>query len=168
MKYSLSEIISVYIWPAIKGAVAAVLVFYIGLFVLPEMFTWDDPAETEPPVAGYYLDEPSPEELLEAQMESEPYIFDEYGIRYRLSDDYSHYYLDESYEPELETPDSTCFTSIGYHPFSKTLWVVFRNTGAGYHYYDVPYEVWHEFKNADSKGSYFQEAIRGYYEYDRD
>lgn len=166
MKNSFSDIISVYVWPAIKGAAAAVLVICIIAF--EPLVNSIDQDETEPPASKYYLDERTPEEIREAQMESEPYVFDEYGIRYCLSDDYDHYYLDESYEPELETPDSTCFTSIGYHPFSKTLWVVFRNTGAGYHYYDVPHEVWYEFKNAESKGGYFQEAIRGYYEYDRD
>lgn len=70
-------------------------------------------------------------------------------------------------DEEIETLNSSAFISIGYRPSEMELWVVFRNTGALYHYYDVPYEVWCAFKTADSKGSYFQESIRGYYEYDR-
>ena len=101
--------------------------------------------------------------------EPDPYWYDEYGFQYELvygtTDEYC---LDEEYTEELDTPDSSAFFSIGYHPYGKKLWVVFRNTGNAYYYYDVPYEVWHDFKNAESKGSYFQECIRDYYEYERD
>ena len=105
----------------------------------------------------------------EPQETAEPYYFDKDGIRHVLIEGTTNeYYIDDSYEEEILTPESTAFTSIGYHPFSKTLWVVFRNTGEGYRYYDVPVGVWNDFKTADSKGSFFQEEIRDQYEYDRD
>lgn len=110
------------------------------------------------------------ESTYEPQTEApEPFYYDEYGARFKLVDGtYDEYCIDEEYWEVVETPDSTAFTEISYWYFHSELHVVFRNSGAGYHYYDVPHEVWHEFKNAESKGSYFQEAIRNNYEYDRD
>lgn len=69
---------------------------------------------------------------------------------------------------ELETPDSSAFTSIGYRCSEKELWVTFRNSGVSYVYYGVAPEVWSAFKEADSKGSFFNEEIKGYYKYDHD
>lgn len=144
----------------------AVTVFCFGSFFwfcysMIDLLFLREPAKPEEPRISY-----SYEYETEAP---EPYWYDEYGFRYELvygtTDEYC---LDESYEEELDTPDSSAFFSIGYHPYGKKLWVVFRNTGNAYYYYDVPYEVWYDFKNADSKGSYFQECIRDYYEYERD
>lgn len=70
-------------------------------------------------------------------------------------------------DEELETPDSSAFTALGYRHTEKELWVTFRNSGASYVYYDVESEVWDAFKEADSKGGFFNEEIKGYYEYDR-
>lgn len=33
-----------------------------------------------------------------------------------------------------------------------------------YIHQDMPYEVWENFKNADSKGSFYSRSIRGYYQ----
>lgn len=143
----------------VVGACATIWFFWVVI----DLLFLREPSQPEEPQISYYY---------EYQYETEPpepYWYDEYGFRYALVDGTTdEYCLDESYEEELKTPESSAFIAIGYHPYYKTLWVVFRNTGDGYHYYDVPHEVWYEFKNADSKGGYFQEAIRGYYEYDRD
>ena len=36
------------------------------------------------------------------------------------------------------TPDSTCFSRVGYDSRNNVLIMVFRDSGAEYHYYDVP------------------------------
>lgn len=98
----------------------------------------------------------------------EEYIYDEYGVLYQLVDGtYDKYQMVEDYQEEIETPDSTAFTRIWYWPFHEELNVEFRNSGAWYIYYDVPVEVWHSFKNAESKGSFFNTDIKGKYEYER-
>ena len=99
----------------------------------------------------------------------EPSYFDEYGVKYILRDGtFAEYYIDEDYQEEIKTPESSAFTKIMYFPYYGTLSVQFRNSGVWYDYYDVPPEIWGEFKNAESKGSYFNECIKGQYEYDHD
>lgn len=142
----------------VRYAIICFIIAYVAIFIV-RLFESPNKQEKNNPETIY----------TEPTETAAPYYFDEYGIRYILKDGTSNeYYIDDSYEEEIMTPDSTAFTSIGYHPFSKTLWVVFRNTGDGYHYYDVPAEVWYHLKTADSKGSFFQEEIRDQYEYDRD
>lgn len=73
-------------------------------------------------------------------------------------------------EPDWEivyTPESTALSVISYCEAARELQVQFRNSGAWYIYYDVEPEVWDRFKHADSKGSFFNEFIKGYYEYER-
>lgn len=99
----------------------------------------------------------------------EEYIFDDYGVMYRLVDGtYDQYEMVEDYQEEIETPESTTFTRILYWPYFEELSVEFRSSGAWYIYYDVPVEVWYSFKTADSKGSFFNSEIKGQYEYERD
>ena len=45
--------------------------------------------------------------------------------------------------------------------------VVFRDSGAEYHYYDVPEDVWESFYDSASLGKYFNANIKGYYEYEK-
>lgn len=168
MKSSVSEIVSQYILPAVKGAVAAVLVFSLLIFFPLKEETPSESQEHHTDTVKYSIAERTPEQIREAQRESEPYYYDEYGVRYQLSDDLECYYIDEDYVAELETPESTAFTNIAYRPFHKELCVTFRNSGVTYVYYNVEPEVWNEFKNADSLGGFFHEAIKGYYEYDRE
>jgi len=63
------------------------------------------------------------------------------------------------------TPDSSAFKEIGYEKTDHILVVTFRDSGDSYYYYDVPRDMWVEFKNADSLGSYFNEYIKGNYKY---
>lgn len=118
-------------------------------------------------IAGYL---PNGEPVYEDQIVvPEPYYFDEYGARYILVDDNAtEYCMDEDYVEVLPTPDSTAFVEIAYHHYHGTLSVVFRTSGVGYYYYNVERDIWYQFKNADSKGEFFNEYIRGFFEYDRD
>ena len=63
------------------------------------------------------------------------------------------------------TPQSTCFSSIGYDAKNHTLIVVVRDSGVEYNYYDVPEKTWKAFYNSDSLGGYFNEKIKEYYNY---
>lgn len=65
-----------------------------------------------------------------------------------------------------ETPYSTCFSSIGYHPIWESLIVVFRDSGYRYRYYDVPPEVGYELLHSGDPGEYYNEAIKGRYDCD--
>lgn len=65
------------------------------------------------------------------------------------------------------TPESTCFSRVGYDARNQVLIVVFRDSGAEYHYYDVPEDVWESFYDSASLGRYFNANIKGYYEYEK-
>lgn len=65
------------------------------------------------------------------------------------------------------TPDSTCFSRVGYDARNNVLIVVFRESGAEYHYYDVPEDVWESFYDSASLGKYFNQEIKGKYEYEK-
>lgn len=65
------------------------------------------------------------------------------------------------------TPDSTCFSRVGYDSRNNVLIVVFRDSGAEYHYFDVPEDVWESFYDSESLGRYFNANIKGYYEYEK-
>ena len=65
------------------------------------------------------------------------------------------------------TPESTCFSRVGYDARNQVLIVVFRDSGAEYHYYDVPEDVWESFYDSASLGKYFNANIKGYYEYEK-
>ena len=62
--------------------------------------------------------------------------------------------------------DSSFIYEIGYN-FSKEILYVEFNDGKAYLYYSVPEKVYQEFKNAFSKGRYFNSYINGYYYYER-
>lgn len=65
------------------------------------------------------------------------------------------------------TPDSTCFSRVGYDSRNNVLIVVFRDSGAEYHYFDVPEDVWESFYDSTSLGRYFNREIKGNYEYEK-
>ena len=58
------------------------------------------------------------------------------------------------------TPNSSCFSKIGYSEAHETLVLVFRNGGT-YLYTGVPDAVWQSFRAADSLGRYFNTKIKG-------
>lgn len=64
-----------------------------------------------------------------------------------------------------ETPQSSCFSEIGYDAKNEVLHVVFRTSGIEYVYYDFTQSDWKSFYNADSLGKYFNANIKGYFDY---
>lgn len=60
--------------------------------------------------------------------------------------------------------DSSNIKSIGFDEDSSTLEVEF-NSGAVYQYFDVPFNVYNGMIEADSKGKYFAQHIKGFYRY---
>ena len=58
------------------------------------------------------------------------------------------------------TPNSSCFSKIGYSEAHETLVLVFRNGGT-YLYTGVPDAVWQSFRAADSLGRFFNTKIKG-------
>lgn len=65
-----------------------------------------------------------------------------------------------------ESVESTNIDMIGYDDENSQLHVRFRS-GAEYVYSEVPPAVYQEFLDADSKGKYLNERIKGRYEYAR-
>ncbi len=64
----------------------------------------------------------------------------------------------------LETVESDVIHAIGYDPEIQLLEIIF-NDGRIYQYRSVPAEVFQGLKQAESKGRYFQENIRGEFQY---
>lgn len=62
--------------------------------------------------------------------------------------------------------DSTSVQQIGYDEGTQTLHVEFRN-GSAYQYFDVPLPVFQEMTNAESKGQYINQVIKGSYRFAR-
>jgi hypothetical protein len=55
--------------------------------------------------------------------------------------------------------ESSSLRSIGYDRATSTLEVEFANGGV-YRYAGVPAELWSAFRQADSKGKFFQDHVR--------
>ena len=66
----------------------------------------------------------------------------------------------------IQTPESSCFSRIGYCEDTYEMQLTFRTTG-DYLYFGVPPEEWKGLVNADSKGNYFNANIKGNYDYER-
>jgi KTSC domain len=66
--------------------------------------------------------------------------------------------------PPMAYVDSSNIEAIGYDEANRELYVQFRN-GRTYVYIDVPSELHRELLDADSKGSYFNRAIRPNFEF---
>ena len=60
--------------------------------------------------------------------------------------------------------NSEAIRSIGYHHKTRTLEVQFRS-GDTYRYSKVPKPIYDAFVAAESKGRFFQEQVRGRYDY---
>ena len=61
------------------------------------------------------------------------------------------------------TPESSCFSKIGYSANNEILVVTFRDKGTSYAYYEVPQSIWEKLCQAESKGSYYNKEIKGQY-----
>jgi len=62
--------------------------------------------------------------------------------------------------------ESSNVAKIGYEASSSTLEVHFHNGGV-YQYYDVPSHIWDAFKQADSKGQFIHQSLKGQYRYSK-
>ncbi len=60
----------------------------------------------------------------------------------------------------LQSVESDVIHAIGYDPEIQLLEIIF-NSGRIYQYREVPPQVYEQFMNAESKGRYFNENIRG-------
>lgn len=65
----------------------------------------------------------------------------------------------------VETPYSSCFSEIGW--YGGDLYVVFRDSGAEYVYFDVPRSVYNELEDSDSPGKYYNAEIKWDYDYEK-
>ena len=61
---------------------------------------------------------------------------------------------------------SSSLASVGYSPTHAILEVEFKH-GAIYRYLDVPTDVFEAFQAADSKGAFFNDAVKDRYSYQR-
>ena len=68
--------------------------------------------------------------------------------------------------PEMTFVDSSNVEAIGYDSDNLELHVQFINSGL-YVYYNVDEWIFDEFMQADSKGRYLNENIKGRYEYEK-
>lgn len=64
----------------------------------------------------------------------------------------------------LETVDSDVIHAIGYDAEIQVLEIIFNN-GRIYQYRDVPLEVYKALMAADSKGNYFNDNVRGEFDF---
>ena len=65
------------------------------------------------------------------------------------------------------TPNSSCFSQIGYSAAFETLVVTFRDSGSRYCYTSFTAKDWAAFQAADSLGSYYNTKIKGNYPCDK-
>ena len=61
------------------------------------------------------------------------------------------------------TPNSSCFSKIGYSAAFETLVVTFRGSGKTYCYTNFTAADWAAFRSADSLGRYYNAHIKGNY-----
>ena len=61
------------------------------------------------------------------------------------------------------TPNSSCFSQIGYCQSERVLVLKFRDSGITYLYLDVSSSTWSSLRNASSAGSYYNSYIKGRY-----
>lgn len=64
---------------------------------------------------------------------------------------------------QMQPAQSSTVSAHGYDPASRTMQVQFKN-GNVYQYKGVPQEIFNNYKNSESQGSYHQQNIKGRYE----
>ena len=67
--------------------------------------------------------------------------------------------------PGMHFVTSSNIEAIGYDPDTMELHVRFLKSGETYVYYNVESWVFDEFMQADSKGTYLNDQIKGRYDY---
>ncbi len=66
---------------------------------------------------------------------------------------------------QLYPVHSTSIKSVGYDAASKTLAIEFQS-GKLYYYFEVPADLYKDFRNTPSLGIFFQDHIREQFPYD--
>ncbi len=66
---------------------------------------------------------------------------------------------------ERQPVDSSLIRSVGYDLLESTLEVELVDSGRLYEFFDVPFSVYSELMEAESKGSYFNDFIKDLYAY---
>lgn len=61
---------------------------------------------------------------------------------------------------------SSTVAKIGYESSTSTLEIEFHN-GNIYQYFDVPEQIWEEFKSAASQGKFLSQNIKGQFRYSK-
>ena len=70
--------------------------------------------------------------------------------------------------PEMTFVESSNIEAIGYDKDNQELHVRFLKTGQTYTYHNVEEWVFAEMMQADSKGNFLNERIKGVYEFSRE
>lgn len=78
-----------------------------------------------------------------------------------ISENNSEYKI--PYDLLESTPNSSCFSAIGYDQNNDVLVLVFRDSGNTYIYTDFPHKEWTSFTKAKSLGGYYNSSIKGNY-----
>ncbi len=68
--------------------------------------------------------------------------------------------MEELIMERREFPESSVLHSASYDKVMNRLTVTFKS-GKSYDFYDVPVSIWQEFIEAESKGRYFTQNIKG-------
>ncbi len=129
--------------------------------------------EMLPPVREMTLDDVLADRGLTAQLFADPnfsiHDYDEETIlaHPELSEYCRENCAVEDFLQWEDTERSSCFSAVAYSPIFRTLAVEFRRNGSIYYYYDLSPEVAEEFFAADSLGRYFNQNIKGSYDYER-
>jgi hypothetical protein len=66
---------------------------------------------------------------------------------------------------ERQPVESSLIRSVGYDLFSSILEIELGEDGRIYQYFDVPYSIYCELMEAESKGSYFNQSIKDDFAY---
>ena len=66
---------------------------------------------------------------------------------------------------ERQPVDSSAIRAVGYDVLNSILEIEFVQPNRIYTYFDVPYSVYSELMEAESKGAYFNEDIKDLYAY---
>ena len=70
----------------------------------------------------------------------------------------------------IYTPSSSITSFINYSESRQILEVQFKETGKVYHYFDVPENIWEEYRKEigleKSSGKFYNKRIKPFYEYE--
>lgn len=145
-------------WNKIKAIFAVfgtILLFAIGIILSGGIIDTKSGSETPEPILFYVLKQVN-------GRKEDPVVERSTSRGTPIVDSESFFDFDDI--EMIETPDSSCFSEIGYDRGSGTLVVTFRDSGDSYAYDEVPKSVWNDFFDAESMGSYYNQKIKGLFD----